>query len=66
MRLLQPCIAMATVSLLHCAERLLLVDTPKSDGAEVVQNIEKGHEKRNGNESVNTIRSWNETVTEIV
>lgn len=39
MRLLQPCVAMATVSLLHCAERLLLVDTPKAHRAEVVQKI---------------------------
>lgn len=53
MRLLQPCVAMATVSLLHCAERLLLVDTPKGHGAEVVGKIERGHERENMAGSVN-------------
>lgn len=34
MRLLQPRVTMATVSLLHGAERFLSVDTPKTHGAE--------------------------------
>lgn len=34
MRLLQPCVAMATVSLLHGAEGFLPVDTPKAHRAE--------------------------------
>lgn len=34
MRLLQPCVTMATVSLLHGAEWFLPVDTPKTHGAE--------------------------------
>lgn len=34
MRLLQPCVTMATMSLLHGAEWFLPVDTPKTHGAE--------------------------------
>lgn len=39
MRLLQPGVAMATVSLLHSGERFLLVDTPKTHRAEDVHRI---------------------------
>lgn len=42
MRLLQPGVAMATVSLLHGGERFLLVDTPKAHRAEDVHRIRGG------------------------
>lgn len=43
MRLLQPCIAMATVSLFHCAERPLLVDIPKRHRAESYRKLGDGY-----------------------
>lgn len=46
MGLLQPGVAMATVSLLHGGERFLLVDTPKAHRAEDVHRIREEKRER--------------------
>lgn len=63
MRLLQPSIPTATMSLFHRTERPLLIDAPQRHRAEGVQKIERGIRKRTMNESGTRLwRSDNLTV----
>lgn len=49
MRLLQPRVTVATVSLLHGTERFLPVDTPKAHGAESHAKMRRGGVQKEGN-----------------